>query len=121
MANTPTLIGTTVIVGFPTNESMTGIIRSSYDKEPTADLEYIKDESNNDASAVVSNLGMRIVVDGVASAENTTAKGDVLTVGIAPETPLVEYIVEAITRRHVPLATRLSLTLYRPTAMDPTP
>jgi hypothetical protein len=121
MANTPTLIGTTVIVGFPTNESMTGIIRSSYDKEPTADMEYIKDEDNNDATAVVSNLGMRIVVDGVASAENTTAKGDVLTVGIAPETPLVEYIVEAITRRHVPLATRLSLTLYRPTAMDPTP
>jgi hypothetical protein len=111
MANTPTLIGTTVIVGFPSNESMTGIIRSSYDKEPTANLEYVRDENNNDATAVVSNLGMRIVVEGTLSAANTTAKGSTVTVNS------VKYIVESIVRRHTPGATRASMTLYKPTAM----
>jgi hypothetical protein len=115
------IIGTTVIVGFPDGETMAGIIRASYDKQPTADLEYVRDENNNDASCVVSNLGGRIVIDGVATASNATAKGDVLEVGIAEgETP-VEYIVEDIAKRHSPSATRLSMTLYRPTAMDPTP
>ena len=111
MANEPTVIGTSVQVGFPTGETVTGIIRASYDKEPTADIEYIKDESNNDATAVVSNLGMRIVVDGVLSAANTTAKGSTVTVNS------IKYIVEAITRRHTPGATRCSMTLYKPTGM----
>jgi hypothetical protein len=111
MANEPTVIGSTVQVGFPTGETVTGIIRASYDKEPTADIEYIKDENNNDGTAVVSNLGMRIVVDGVLSAANTTAKGSTVTINS------IKYIVEAITRRHTPGATRASMTLYKPTAM----
>ena len=111
MANEPTVIGTSVQVGFPAGETVTGIVRASYDKEPTADIEYVKDENNNDSTAVVSNLGMRIVVDGVLSAANTTAKGSTVTVNS------IKYIVEAITRRHTPGATRCSMTLYKPAGM----
>ncbi len=111
MANEPTVIGTSVQVGFPTGETVTGIIRASYDKQPTADIEYIRDETNNDATAVVSNLGMRIVVEGVLSAANTTAKGSTVTINS------VKYIVEDIVRRHTPGATRCSMTLYKPTGM----
>ena len=111
MANEPTVIGTSVQVGFPTGETVTGIIRASYDKEPTADIEYVRDENNNDGTAVVSNLGMRIMVDGTLSAANTTAKGATVTVNS------VKYIVESIIRRHTPGATRASMTLYKPTAM----
>jgi hypothetical protein len=119
MANEPTIIGTSVEVGFPSGTTMSGIIRASYDVSPTADIEYIKDESNNDGSALVSNLGTRLVVDGVITEADDTEKGDIITIGTDPDD--VEYVCEDVTRRHVPLATRISLTLYRPTAMDPTP
>ena len=119
MAGEPAVKGTAVLVGFPSGETMTGIIRDAYDKETTADLEYVRDENNNEATALVSNLGGRIVVDGTASAAVSTAKGDILTIGEG--LAAVEYIVEAVTLRHSRTATRVSVTLYRPTQMDPTP
>jgi hypothetical protein len=111
MAGEPTVIGTSVQVGFPSGETVTGIIRASYDKTPTADIEYVRDENNNEATAVVSNLGMRIVLEGTLSAANTTAKGSTVTVNS------VKYIVEDIVRRHTAGSTRASMTLYKPAQM----
>jgi hypothetical protein len=119
MAGEPVVIGTAVEVGFPSGTTMEGIVRASHDVTPTGDIEYLRDEDNNEFSAVVSNLGTRLVIEGVITEADTTAKGDIVTVGTAPDD--LEYIVEDVARRHVPGATRLSLTLYRPTQMDPTP
>ena len=111
MAGEPTIKGTTVIIGFPTGESVTGIVRDTYDKETTADIEFVRDENNNEATALVSNLGMRIVVEGHCSAAVTILKGDTVTVNS------IKYVCENAVARHSRLATRFSLTLYKPAQM----
>ena len=107
----PVIHGTEVLIGFPTGETLTGVIRDSYDKETTADIEHIRDEDNNEVTALVSNPGMRITLDGVC----TSTQAALLKGGIVSINSLV-YLVEAATVRHSKLATRFSLTCYKPTA-----
>lgn len=111
MAGEVAIKGATVVVGFPSGESVSGVIRDTYDKEPTADIEYVRDENNNEVTALVSNLGMRITVDGVCSAAQTIVKGDVVTINS------IKYLCEAATLRYGKLATRFSMTVYKPTQM----
>lgn len=107
----PTIEGATVLIGFPTGETLTGVLRDSYDKETTADIEHIRDEDNNEVTALVSNPGMRITLDGVCTATQAALlKGGTVTIND------VVYLVEAATVRHSKLATRFSLTCYKPTA-----
>lgn len=111
MANEPTIIGTTVIIGFPTGESISGVVRSTYNKDGVGKIEYIPDEDNNDATAIVSALGNRITVEGTMSAANTVRVGDTVTVNS------IKYIVEAVGERRTTLAARITMTLYKPDAM----
>ena len=98
------------MVGFADGETVSGIIRDSHDTEQTADIEHIRDENNNEATALVSNLGKRVTVSGVCSAAQTTRKGDIVTVNS------VAYICESAVERRTKLACRFDLTLYKPDA-----
>ena len=111
MANEVAIKGTTIIVGFATGETVSGIIRDTHDTDHTADIEYIRDENTTDGTALVSNLGHRITIAGVCSSAQTTAKGDVVTVNS------IKYLCETAIERRTKLAYRFELTLYKPTAM----
>lgn len=105
----PSIKGATVLIGFPTGEELSGVIRDSYDKETTADIEHIRDEDNVEVTALVSNPGKRITVDGVCTTDQASiVKGGTVTINS------VAYLVEAATIRHTKLATRFSLTCYKP-------
>ena len=110
MANEVTIKGTTVVIGFADGETVSGIIRDSHDTEQTADIEHIRDENNNEATALVSNLGKRVTVSGTCSAAQTTRKGDIVTVNATA------YICESAVERRTKLACRFDLTLYKPDA-----
>lgn len=43
----PSILGTKVLVGFPSAAAVTGIVRDTHDVETTADIEHIRDEDNN--------------------------------------------------------------------------
>jgi hypothetical protein len=105
----PTVLGSTVLIGFPSGEELSGVIRDSYDKETTADIEHIRDEDNVEVAALVSNPGKRITLDGVCTTgQESILKGGTVTINS------VVYLVEAATVRHTKLATRFSLTCYKP-------
>ena len=104
----PVIKGATVLIGFPTGESVSGVIRDTYDRETTADIEHIRDEDNNEVTAIVSNPGLRITVDGVCTEAQTIGKGDVVTINS------IIYLVESATVRHSRTATRFSMTCYKP-------
>ena len=107
----PTVLGATVLVGFPSGSTMPGIIRDTHDVESTADIEYVRNEDNGEATALVSNPGQRIVVDGAVTATQTVKKGEAITINS------VVYIVEATSTRYGKLATRISITAYKPDAL----
>ena len=107
----PTVTGATVLVGFPDSTTMTGIIRDTFDLESAADIEYVRDEDNGEATALISNPGNRIVVDGTVTVANTVKKGDKVTINS------IDYICEAVSSRYGKLATRISMTLYKPDAL----
>ena len=111
MAGEVAIKGATVLVGFPTGETVTGVIRETYDRESTADIEYVRDENNNEATALVSNMGTRVVVDGTCSAAQTIVKGDFVTINS------IKHVCEAATLRYGKLATRFSMTVYKPAQM----
>ncbi len=111
MANEPTIIGTTVIIGFPTGETISGVIRDTYNKDGVGKVEYIQDENNNDGTVIVSGLGNRISVEGTMSAANTVRVGDVVTVNS------IKYVVESVGERRTRLAARIAMTLYKPDAL----
>ncbi len=111
MANEPTIKGTTVQIGFPAGEIITGTIRDSLDNDTTADIEYIRDESNNESTAIISNLGLRKTIEFTAqSAVPSIKKGDVLAVNS------ISYIVESAVIRYSRLATRGTIVVYKPDA-----
>ena len=110
MANEPAVTGATVIVGFAAGTAVANVIRDSHDTETTADIEYVRDENNNEATAVVSNLGARVTVAGVCSAAVTIKKGDVVTINS------VGYLVESATERRTKTVCRFELTAYKPAA-----
>lgn len=111
MAGEPTNLGTTVLVGFATGTAVANLLRDNHDTEHTADIEYVRDENNNEATALVSNLGSRITVAGTCSAAITTKKGDTVTVNS------VKYVVESAVERRTKLTCRFELTLYKPAQM----
>ena len=110
MANEATKIGT-IEIGLPSGITITGLVRESLDTETTADIEYGKDEDNNDAFAVVSNLGNRIVIVAKLSQAVSVKKGDVVTLNS------VKYLCEVANTSRTPTFTRLNFTVYKPTAM----
>jgi len=107
----PVVKGTSVVVGFPDGETVTGVIRDTYDRETTADIEYVRNENNEEATALVSNPGVRVVVDGVCTAAQTIAKGDQVTINS------VIYLCEAATMRYAKTQARFSMTIYKPDGM----
>jgi len=111
MANEPSVKGTSVLLGFATGTTVTGIIRDTHDTETTADIETVRDESNNEASFIVSNLGARLTVSGECSSAQTTKKGDIVTVNS------VKYICENAVERRTKLKCRFDLTLYKTDAV----
>jgi hypothetical protein len=110
MANEPSVLGTSALVGFPTGETVTGVIRESYDTEQTAEIEPVKDENNNDASMIVSNLGKRITLSGECTAAQTVRKGGLLTINS------VVYMVESAVMRRTKTKARFDCTVYKPDA-----
>ena len=106
----PSILGTKVLVGFPSADAVTGIVRDTHDVETTADIEHIRDEDNNEVTALVSNPGRRITVEGVCTEDPGISVGDVVTIDG------VVYLVESAVIRHQKTATRFSLTGYKPTA-----
>ena len=106
--STPLIKGTAVLIGFPTGETVAGLLRDTYDKETTADIEMVRDEDNCEPTAIVSNPGLRIVVDGKCSAAMTVTKGTIYTINS------VKYLCEAAVNRHSPTVTRFSGTFYKP-------
>ena len=108
----PSIKGATVLIGFPTGESVSGVIRDTYDRETTADIEHIRDEDNNEVTALVSNPGRRITVDGVCTTTQAALlKGGTVTINS------VKYIIETATVRHSRTATRFSLACYKPDSL----
>ena len=104
----PAIKGATILFGFPTGETVTGLVRDTYDKESTADIELVRDEDNAEVTALVSNPGLRIVVDGKCSSAMTVTKGAIYTING------VKYLCEAATNRYTPTVTRFSGTFYKP-------
>jgi hypothetical protein len=110
MANEASKIGT-IEIGLASGLTFTGLIRESVDRESTADIEYGKDESNNDAFAVVSNLGNRVSITAKLSQAVSVKKGDVVTLNS------VKYLCEQANLATTPTFTRLTLVCYKPDAM----
>ncbi|MCK9468140.1 MAG: hypothetical protein M0Q49_01875 [Porticoccaceae bacterium] len=107
----PTLLGTKVQIGFPDGATIGGTFRDTYDSDSTADIETIRDEDNNEVTAIVSNLGDRVTIEFTCAASvPDVKKGETLTVGA------VLYLVEAANIRRSRSATRGTVTLYKPTA-----
>jgi hypothetical protein len=104
----PAIKGTTVLIGFPTGETVAGVIRDTYDKETTADIEPVRDEDNCEVTMLVSNAGLRITVDGKCSSAVTLKKGDIVTINS------VKYLCEAAVNRYTTTLTRFSGTFYKP-------
>lgn len=111
MANEPTVRGTAALIGFPGGITLTGFTRESQSDESTADIEYLRDENNNEAVAIVSNPGARVSVEGWSTTAPALKKGDTITIGAVP------HIVEAWSVRYTSGATRFSITAYKPDAM----
>ena len=108
----PVIKGATVLIGFPSGESFEGLVRDTQDNESTADIEQVRNEDNEEATAIVSNAGRRIIVDGKCTAALSVVKGDVYQIGD-------DYLLcEAAVNRHTPTVTRFSATFYLPTAAD---
>ena len=100
-----------VLIGLPTGVVIQGMIRESVNLEPTADIEYGKDEQNNDAYAIVSNLGNRTSIAGKLSGEVTFKKGETIAIDE------VNYVIESATTAHTLSYTRFNLVVYKPDAM----
>ena len=107
----PTIIGTTVLVGF-SGETVSGIIRDSQDIDTTADIEYIRSEDNEEGTALVSNKGQRITVEGTCTTAVTIKKGDTVTINS------VSMLVEEAKIRESRLATRFTSTGYKPDGLN---
>lgn len=104
----PLTKGTEVLVGFPDSSSVTGVIRDTYEVDTTADIEHVRNEDNEEATAIVSNTGERLIVDGVCSADVTFKKGDICTINS------IAYICEAAKLRYSKTTARFSGTFYKP-------
>jgi hypothetical protein len=74
----------------------------------TADIEQIRNEDNEEATAIVSNPGLRLVIDGKCTAAQSIVKGGVYAINE------VYYLCEAAVNRHSPTLTRFSATFYKP-------
>jgi hypothetical protein len=110
MANEATKIGT-IEIGLASGVTITSLVRESVDHETTAEIEYGKDEQNNDAYAVVSNLGNRYSVVGKIAAAVSVKKGDIITINGA------KYLVEQANTSYAASFTRFSFVANKPTAM----
>jgi hypothetical protein len=111
MPNAPTVIGS-VLIGFGDGNVIQGMIRESLNLEPTAEIEYGKDEDNNDAYAIVSNLGNRISIAGKLSGVVTFKKGDTIAIDE------VNYVIEQAVTSHTSSFTRFNLIVYVANAMS---
>jgi hypothetical protein len=110
MANEATKIGT-IEIGLPSGITITSLVRESTDHETTGEIEYGKDENNNDAFAIVSNLGNRYTIVAKLAAAVSVKKGDVVTVNGA------KYLCEVANTSKTTSFTRLNFTIYKPDAM----
>jgi hypothetical protein len=82
------------------------------DHEPTAEIEYGKDEENNDAYAIISNRGARKSIAGKITGAIDFKKGDSITIDEE------DYVIETATISHTPSFTRFVLVVYKPDAMS---
>lgn len=105
---TPSVIGTQVSIGFA-GATYSGTIREDSSHQPTGDIEFIRNEDNQEATAIISNLGKRITVSFICGAELPTPKvGDTVTLdGVA-------MLCESADIRHSRTATRGTITGYKP-------
>lgn len=104
----PLVKGDSVLVGFPDSSTVTGVIRDIYEVDTTADIEHVRNEDNEEATAIVSNPGARLIVDGVCTASTSFSKGDICTINS------IAYICEAAKLRYTKTTTRFSGTFYKP-------
>jgi hypothetical protein len=111
MPSTAIAIGA-ALIGLPDGTVIQGMIREAVNFEPTADIEYGKDEHNNDAYAIVSNLGNRINITGKITGQITFRKGDTIAIDE------VNYIIEQAATQHTPSFTRFNLVVYVADAMS---
>jgi len=104
--------GMKVIVGLPDGDKIEGVVRDAVDIERSADVEYVRDEDNNDAAAIVSNRGVRKTIAGNMRRDVDIAKGDVVEIGGG------KYIVDSASISRSRSLARFTVTVYAPDGFD---
>ena len=111
MASTaPINIGTKIVVGLPTGQTITGIIRDTVDITPSGDIEWVRDENNADCAAIVSNPGERLVIVGTMKDDITSTVKTGTVIKIAGK----DYVVESVTYSRTKTVARYNMTVYAP-------
>ena len=114
MASTPPVnIGEKIVIGLPDGQTIEGTIRDTVDTTPSADIEWVRDENNNDVAAIVSNPGTRMTIAGVMKTDIT----DTVKTGTVLSIKSKSYIVENVTYSRTKTVARYSMTVYAPDAM----
>lgn len=99
----------TVFIGFPTGETITGTIREGQENTTLADIEPVMDENNDEVCSVISNPGVEKVITALVKSTFTApAKGDSLTVNS------IVYLVHDIRVTSSRTLKRMSITLRKP-------
>ena len=99
----------TVFIGFPTGETISGTIRESQDNSTLADIESVLDENNDEVCAVISNPGKEKVISAIVLSTFTApAKGDSITVNS------IVYLVHDIRVTSGRTVKRMSITIRKP-------
>ena len=99
----------TVEIGFPTGETITGTLRESQENATTADLEVVNDEQNDEACTIVSNPGAEKVISAIVLSTFTAPeKGTIVTVNS------VNYLVHDISVTSSRTIKRMSITIRKP-------
>lgn len=102
----------TVMIGFPTGETITGTIRESQDNSSFADIEPVMDENNDEVCSVISNPGNEKLISCVVlSAFTAPVKGDAITVNS------VVYLVHDIRVSSTRSARRMNITVRKPASV----
>lgn len=108
----PTIKGTTVNIGYA-GATYSGTIRDGSSHQPTGDIEYIRNENNEEGTAIISNPGKRITVEFTVGASVPTP-----TIGAVVMLDGESMMVEAADIRYSRTATRGSITGYKPDALS---
>lgn len=102
----------TVVIGFPTGTTITGVVRDGFGISSERDIEDVRNEDNDVDCQVLSNaVSIRTVSGHVLSTYTLPVKGDTVTIDS------VKYLIHDIKCDYTPTVTRFTMECRKPSAI----